>query len=394
VQVKVEPGPAPDAPRLAQNVWKESFESVPLGDPIERGLKWLAATQGDDGGWGQDGGAKKFARESVAMESEGNDVANTCVATLALLHCNHTPKKGAYSGTVLKGLEFVLKAVEEAPEAGLAIKTVQKSQVQRKLGQYIDTFLAGMLLAEIDGNMADADGNARVRKALNKVTAKIQNNQQKDGSWNFAGGWAPILGTTMASKGLRIAQAKGAAVRQASLDNVEKYTKESLAAEKPKGSAPAVYYRYEKLSADGGGSGGGSGGFASRSGASAGVKLYDKTQAYEELSKDTKSRVDNVVVLTELAKDLSSEDTLRGFGSMGGEEFFSYLNISDSLRRTGGEPWEKWNTKIKAQLLKLQNQDGTWCGHHCITGRVACTGAALLTLVAERTPVELVPVTK
>jgi hypothetical protein len=50
----------------------------------------------------------------------------------------------------------------------------------------------------------------------------------------------------------------------------------------------------------------------------------------------------------------------------------------------GGRDWTEWNQKIKSHLVKLQNQDGTWAGHHCITGRVTCTSAAILTLTAER----------
>jgi len=76
-----------------------------------------------------------------------------------------------------------------------------------------------------------------------------------------------------------------------------------------------------------------------------------------------------------------------GFGSFGGEEFFSYLNISDSLRRAGGAPWEKWNGEMKTKLVKLQNDDGSWAGHHCITGRVAVTSAAILTMLVDREPI-------
>jgi hypothetical protein len=75
-----------------------------------------------------------------------------------------------------------------------------------------------------------------------------------------------------------------------------------------------------------------------------------------------------------------------GFGSVGGEEFFSYLNISDSLHRAGGEPWHKWNQGMTAKLLTMQNEDGTWAGHHCITGRVAVTSAAILMLTVDREP--------
>jgi hypothetical protein len=35
----------------------------------------------------------------------------------------------------------------------------------------------------------------------------------------------------------------------------------------------------------------------------------------------------------------------------------------------------------------MQNEDGTWAGHHCITGRVAVTSAAILILQADREPV-------
>ena len=74
---------------------------------------------------------------------------------------------------------------------------------------------------------------------------------------------------------------------------------------------------------------------------------------------------------------------------MGGEEFFSYLNISDSLRRSGGQEWQKWNTDITSKILKMQNNDGTWAGHHCITGRTFVTSTALLVLTADRAPVPL-----
>ena len=73
---------------------------------------------------------------------------------------------------------------------------LQGTQIQRKLGPYIDTFLTSKLLAELDGNMGDAQANARVRQSLEKCVAKIEKNQLKDGSWNIAGGWAPILGTS------------------------------------------------------------------------------------------------------------------------------------------------------------------------------------------------------
>jgi hypothetical protein len=58
--------------------------------------------------------------------------------------------------------------------------------------------------------------------------------------------------------------------------------------------------------------------------------------------------------------------------------------VSDSLKRSGGEEWKKWHSQITDKILKLQNNDGTWAGHHCITGRVAVTSAAILNLAVNR----------
>ena len=91
-----------------------------------------------------------------------------------------------------------------------------------------------------------------------------------------------------------------------------------------------------------------------------------------------------------ITRELENAHFVSGFGSIGGEEFFSYLNISDGLHRAGGQEWEKWNGDMKTKVIRLQNEDGTWSGQHCITGRVAVTSAAMLLLVADRDPV-LIP---
>ena len=114
------------------------------------------------------------------------------------------------------------------------------------------------------------------------------------------------------------------------------------------------------------------------------MELYQAAQALEQSSRTPADRTANAPLIQAANSKLASAKFTGGFGSMGGEEFVSYLNISDSLCRTGGKNWTDWNGKIKKRLVKLQNQDGTWAGHHCITGRVACTSTAVMTLLAER----------
>src|SRR5437870_7332249 len=64
---------------------KPPAESTSVSSAIDKGAKWLSSVQGADGGWGQDGGETSYVRTNERLESNGNDVANTAAAALALL---------------------------------------------------------------------------------------------------------------------------------------------------------------------------------------------------------------------------------------------------------------------------------------------------------------------
>jgi hypothetical protein len=336
---------------------------------VEKGAKWLASVQGEDGGWGQDGGHSSNVRQGVALETQGNDAANTALAALALLRAGNQ-----YRSNVERAVGFILKRVEASPVEGLSITEArQQTQVQRKLGPYIDTFLASMLLAKVDGTFAKAE-NVRIRAGLKKCVAKIEKNQMKDGSWNLAGGWAPVLGTSLASRSLYEAGRKGVAVDALVQSRADAYAVNSQKASGGSGGSPVRDGRLSStesvsLSVDG---------------ASAGVDLYKDAQALEQLSRTAESRQKNQAEIAAINSKLSDARFVEGYGSIGGEEFFSYLNISDSLKRANGKEWSQWYSKITEKILKMQNGDGTWAGHHCITGRCAVTSAAILNLIPDR----------
>jgi len=350
---------------------------------VEKGAKWLASVQGADGGWGQDGGATSYVRQTEHLESQGNDVANTAVAALALLRAGNQ-----YRPHVERAVNFILQRVEASPTEGLSITDVNQTQIQRKLGPYIDTFLASMLLAQVDGTLAGAD-KARVRRGLEKCVAKIERNQMKDGSWNVSGGWAPVLGTSLASRSLYEASQKGVKVDQEVVARADTYTvnsqkdRDAVAGGIGSGAGGGVSggAMAETVSVS---SLGGLKGKPSTLSASAGVDLYQDAQALEQLSRTEADRKKNAKEISAINRKLSDAKFVEGFGSIGGEEFFSYLNIGDSLKRSGGKPWDEWSAKITEKILKLQNNDGTWAGHHCITGRVAVTSAAILNLTLNR----------
>src|SRR5262249_48842335 len=282
----------------------------------------------------------------------------------------------------------IVKKVEARPADGLSITDVNQTQIQRKLGPFIDTFLASMLLARMDGTLAKAN-NARVRKGLEKCVAKIERNQLSDGSWNIAGGWAPVLGTSLASQGLFLASTKGVAVSGEVMARADKYTVESQ-----KGGGSAALGSVGGVGG-GVGAGVGPGSAPGRGGARSAretadyaistdglvrekdsisstsaitksgslsaapaAELYQIAQALEQLSRTPEAREKNKTEIAAINAKLSDARFVEGFGSIGGEEFFSYLNISDSLKRTGGKEWGDWHSKITQKILKLQNNDG------------------------------------
>jgi hypothetical protein len=107
--------------------------------------------------------------------------------------------------------------------------------------------------------------------------------------------------------------------------------------------------------------------------------------ARQQLAKVKKATGDNQLAQQTLRTQIRNESFVAGFGSNGGEEFLSFLNISEALLVAGGPDWEKWDKKMTDGLTRAQDQDGSWSGHHCITGKTFCTAAALLVLTADRT---------
>jgi hypothetical protein len=81
---------------------------------------------------------------------------------------------------------------------------------------------------------------------------------------------------------------------------------------------------------------------------------------------------------------LDDEQLLSGFGNNGGEEYLSYLMTSESLVIAGPNDFHKWHDKMLSRLKKVQNADGSWSGHHCITSPVFCTSAVVQCLTTER----------
>jgi hypothetical protein len=110
-----------------------------------------------------------------------------------------------------------------------------------------------------------------------------------------------------------------------------------------------------------------------------------KGLAKRQLGRVSKLSDDNATAQQNLRGQIQNSSFVAGFGSNGGEEFLSFLNISEALLIGGGPDWEKWDKKMIDGLVRVQDKDGSWSGQHCITGKTFCTAAALLVLTADRT---------
>jgi hypothetical protein len=372
--------------------WTTAVDPKPLSQNVTRGLAWLVQQQHTSGGWAQGEESQNMGRTMAKLKDTPN-VGDTCMAVLALMRSGSTPEEGPYAKNIRDGLDFVCKEVAASKDETLHVTSVRGTRLQAKLGTFIDTFLSSMLLAEAKDRMPDDDGNRKVFAALDKVMDKIEKNQRADGTFGGTG-WANTLSLSMASKGMNRAAQSGYMVSDSVLALAE--------AEGQSNFDPATR--------------------SFRGGGSAGVDLYASAANLSKMRDSDNTNVDKRI---EYAAKLASPDTspdergqitkaierfddnqmrmeaaqtaivaklddksfIAGFGSNGGEEFLSYMNIGESLVVKGGETWEKWDKDIATNLDRIQNKDGSWTGHHCITGRTFCTSAALLVLMTDRAPV-------
>jgi hypothetical protein len=404
----------PAAPPADRSGWTTALDPKPLSPAVLKALGWLAEHQLPSGGWGQ--GDESANMGGGAALKDTPNVADTCVAALAMIRSGSTPTKGPYRDAIVKAVKFVRSQVDASDASSLSVTSVQGTRVQQKLGPNIDTFLASILLAEVKGKMPDDDSKKGVDAALAKVLAKIGAHQKADGTFDGAG-WAPILAQAMCGKGINRAVQAGAEVPQVVLARAEENARNGFAGPAPEPAAGGV-----------GGGLGAAGRFASVTAVAsspargnAGVALYStaadlgvlqdsvnsaqaKKVELRDKAEKAKDEPERKMALAGLAKiedlekvqdasrtavvaKLDDKQFVSGFGSNGGEEFLSYMNIAETLVVKGGDEWKKWDGSMTENLQRVQNGDGSWSGHHCITGRTFCTSTALLVLMADRTPV-------
>ncbi|MEX0678405.1 MAG: prenyltransferase/squalene oxidase repeat-containing protein [Pirellulales bacterium] len=381
-----------------------------LSPSTTKGLAYLVSQQQASGGWGQGGGWRQNTQAGGRVEGAGvvdlPDLGNTCMATLALIRAGNTPQQGPYAANVARAVEFICGQIEKSDDDGLYVTDVRDTQLQQKIGQYVDTFLAGLVLSELKGKLPANGLGKQSLAALEKTVGKIEKNQKADGTFAGNTGWASVLSQGLCSKFLNRAAQQQVAVKDEvlrrdfdqSVAALDRKTGEFKAEPRAGIAAPAASDAGVMLySAATGASRINDFGLtnlerervARNTLASKTAKPADKEQAQADLRRIDDVKNAQKAAVGAVVRRLDDEQFVAGFGNNGGEELLSYMNISEMLVAQGGSEWRQWDKSITANVERIQNQDGSWSGNHCITGRTFCTAAALLTLMADRAPVPL-----
>ena len=378
-------------------------EFKPIPGFLEKSIQWLAEAQFENGGWGAGQNTSQQIRDPKAVQT---DPATTAFSAMALLRSGNTLTKGKHSKNIKMAVKYLLIAVEDAKDEDLSITTVRGTQPQSKLGQNIDVSITLQFLAKILPEAKhDKKLENRINSAMDKCIAKLEGTQMADGSWNAAG-WAPVLNSAMANNALEYSNAVGREVKKETLDKSQKYQAGNYDDESggiSSGKAAGVQlYAYSATQ---------------RATAQDALEVQEFIKAKSTEPVDTKAPPPPIMSIEDIpeeeatfeylkdsfseekarklaksytankaaTKSLQNDAVLSGFGNNGGEEYLSYAMTSESLVAAGDEKsWNEWHTKMQNRLSSVQNPNGSWSGHHCITSPVFCTAAVVMTLTADR----------
>jgi hypothetical protein len=353
---------------------------------VDRGLAWIARAQNKNGGWGAGSHARQDVTDPHAVPT---DPATTAMVAMALLRSGSTLKNGEYSGQLNKALEYLLRAVEGSDKNGANITTETGTQIQIKLGQNIDVILTSQFLSNVlDYTEDNFTLTERIKKAQSVCVRKIQNAQDSNGA--IAGsGWAGVLQSSFASNALEAAEAQGIEVDKKSLDKAREFQKSNYNAKtgdvNTEAGAGIVLYSVTG---------------SARASAKEARKVEEEVEEAKRKGALAKDAAPTTEVLKKMGYDeddalkystayevyqsakvqAQRDEVMSGFGNNGGEEFLSYLQTGESMIINKDDSWQKWYDNVSGRMLKIQNDDGSWNGHHCITSPVFCTATCLLIL--------------
>lgn len=356
---------------------------------VDRGLAWMIEAQNTNGGWGAGSHHHQNITDPHAVQT---DPATTAMVAMAMLRSGTTLSEGDYSGNLKKALNYLLNAVETSEDNSHNITTQTGTQIQTKLGNNIDVILTSQFLSNIEKHLAhDAALRTRVKKCQHICVDKIQRAQDVNGSIGGSG-WAGVLQSSFATNALEAAEANGVTVDKKALDKARGFQKNNYNTKTGDvntdlGAGIVLYAVTGSV----------------RASAKEARKVEEEVEKAKREGKLSQNAAPSAANLEKIGFDKDDalqyatayevyqsakveaqrDDVMSGFGNNGGEEFLSYLQTGESMIINKDNTWQNWYDNMSGRLLKIQNDNGSWQGHHCITSPVFCTATCLLILAVN-----------
>jgi len=310
---------------IERELTRESVNSV------RRGMEWLNRAKCANGGYGQE--SKQWA-----------DIGCTATVGLAMMADGSTPLQGPRKHHVREIVNFLLKKVEVMPKQNITSKT--GTQLQNKIGAQAHTFFALLFLSQVSG---ESHNTQATLAAVKKLVTSVVDAQKGDGSWGNTS-WAPVLGTVMGWTSLRSSHFAGFDVG-GSPEKTAEFLIDTLRNNLSKPQNHWMHNLYKNA---------------------AGIRvLYAMGKENEPIVKKAFDQVLKLVT-----------DGKTAFNQAGGEEYLAFHLLTETTLQKGGKDWATWYPVVRDKIISVQNKDGSWTGHHCITSRTFCTAAACLVLSA------------
>lgn len=303
---------------------------------IQKGLSFLAANQGVNGAWYADVGYKLNTSYKVTRENVPH-IGITALACMAFMAYGNLPDRGPYGRNVKKGLAFILSCVRE-----------DTGYITRYGTRMYSHAFATLFLAEIYGMTHRQNIRAKLEKAVNLI-ASCQN---REGGWRYEPNAedADMSITVCQVQALRAARNIGIKVPKKCIERAIDYIRQS-ATWKGGFKYQLLTMRDTRVS------------FALTA---AGVTALYGTGVYQDAA---------------LQRGLNYlMNPPPGDAHPPCNHYFYYYGhyyAVQAMYMAGTPYWEQWFPRIRNELVRIQNPDGSWQDN---TGKLYPTAIATIIL--------------